>query len=460
MQWRGAVDGWSGHVGRCRAPATAGTYLKHVRMLAAAMGETSPWSVSSGQLEAWLRQQNWSRSSRAKMLVSRRAFYAWAMDEDLCSRSPLAGITVDHRQPGPAPVSPRVVAWAVAIADYLTWLRALAGGVRGRSAYAAHTCSDSRSCTPTLGRSPATTWRCGWPAQIWHRSRRSMRCTVASFYRWAVLAERTSINPAATLQPVKLPRKLPRPITHDALTRALSDGGDRQRLILMLAAVAGLRRAEIAAVHFRDIVGEQLLVRGKGGHHRLIPLHPKLLAELDAERLRRISGRSGSGWSGPYVHPEGHLFPSALTPTHLTAEWVGTIAQGCLPPGWTLHTLRHRFASHAYAAQRDLRAVQNSKVTRSQRRRPGMPRCRTGPGSRPCSAPACEPNPNSPRRNDPATAPVRPRGRVGSSSCCADETADLVDRRSAADARWLLRQRQSEPRSFSDGGAYPECLER
>ena len=111
-------------------------------------------------------------------------------------------------------------------------------------------------------------------------------------------------------------------------------------------------------MHFRDLVGEQLLVRGKGGHHRLVPLHPRLLAELHAERVLRIEGRSGTGWTGPYVHPEGYLFPSALTPDPLTAKWVGRIAQRVLPAGWTLHTLRHRFATQAYGAQRDLRAVQ------------------------------------------------------------------------------------------------------
>ena len=185
-----------------------------------------------------------------------------------------------------------------------------------------------------------------------------MRSAVLSFYRWAVSQKRTDRNPAETLDRVRLPRVLPRPITRDALSQALSDADDRQRLILMLGAVAGLRRAELAGVHMRDIVGQQLLVRGKCGNHRLVPLHPDLLKELDTERVRRIAGQPGAGWTGPYVHHDGFLFPSSLTPTTLTAKHVGRIAQDCLPKGWTLHTLRHRFASHAYAAQRDLRAVQ------------------------------------------------------------------------------------------------------
>lgn len=188
--------------------------------------------------------------------------------------------------------------------------------------------------------------------------RRQMRSAALVFYRWAVLVERTDRNPAESLDRVRLPRVLPRPISSDALSQGLGEADDRQRLILMLGAVAGLRRAEIAGVHMRDVLGDHLRVRGKGGNDRLVPLHPQLASELRSERVRRIEGRPASGWTGPYVHHDGYLFPSALRPEPLKPATIGHIAQECLPKGWTLHTLRHRFATHAYAAQRDLRAVQ------------------------------------------------------------------------------------------------------
>ena len=43
---------------------------------------------------------------------------------------------------------------------------------------------------------------------------------------------------------------------------------------------------------------------------------------------------------------------------HLSPPWVGKLAGRLLPAGWTLHTLRHRFASRAYAGTGDLIAVQ------------------------------------------------------------------------------------------------------
>lgn len=86
-------------------------------------------------------------------------------------------------------------------------------------------------------------------------------------------------------------------------------------------------------------------------------------AELVLERDRRRGGRCGTGWSRPFVHPDGYVFPSTLTPAPLTAAAVGRIARECLPAGWTLHTLGHRFASQAYAARRDLRATRSCPGT-------------------------------------------------------------------------------------------------
>jgi len=51
--------------------------------------------------------------------------------------------------------------------------------------------------------------------------------------------------------------------------------------------------------------------------------------------------------------------------------WVAKLASRFLPTGWSLHTLRHRFATRAYAADRDIIAVQrllgHTSVTTTQR---------------------------------------------------------------------------------------------
>lgn len=114
--------------------------------------------------------------------------------------------------------------------------------------------------------------------------------------------------------------------------------------MVLLAAEHGLRRGggEIARVHTNDLVedllGWSLRVHGKGGKDRVVPLREEL-----ANDLRAL--------------PPGWAFPSP-SGGHLTEHHVGKIIARVLPGGWTAHTLRHRFATVAYAGTRDLLAVQ------------------------------------------------------------------------------------------------------
>jgi integrase len=105
----------------------------------------------------------------------------------------------------------------------------------------------------------------------------------------------------------------------------------------LLAASGGLRAGEISRVHSRDLVGDELVIHGKGGKVRAVPIvDERLLAEL----------RQVDGWAFP------NGYGSHLTPGH-----VSRLLSEALPDGWTAHTLRHRCASVAYAATRDLLAV-------------------------------------------------------------------------------------------------------
>ncbi|MDN5768083.1 MAG: site-specific integrase [Humibacillus sp.] len=139
---------------------------------------------------------------------------------------------------------------------------------------------------------------------------------------------------------------------------ALSVDDDRVRLAVQLAAFAGLRRAEIARIHTRDIEDDCLHVVGKGGHERLVPLHPELRAALRAELARRRVGLPGVGWGSTDPRPDGWLFPSDRPGEPITAGHIAKLVAAALPPGFTTHTLRHRFATRAYRVGRDLRAVQ------------------------------------------------------------------------------------------------------
>lgn len=185
---------------------------------------------------------------------------------------------------------------------------------------------------------------------------RSVRASLRGFYGWAVRTGRLDVDPTTALPTVKTPRRTPRPTPDDVLLDALERAPLRERLMLVIAQRTGLRAGEVARVRREDVVpalaGASLHVRGKGARERLVPLD---------EELARILRLLPAGW----------VFPSSTRPgEHLTAHTVSRLMSAALGPGWTAHTLRHRYASLAYSVERDLRAVQellgHAQVTTTQ----------------------------------------------------------------------------------------------
>jgi len=180
-------------------------------------------------------------------------------------------------------------------------------------------------------------------SQDWSQERRrSVRTTLRGFYRWGVGSGWLSHNPAEGLPVVKATSPNPRPTPDLVYRRAKLAADPRARLMIRLATECGMRRAEVAQVHSRDLErdlgGWSLVVHGKGRRIRLIPLPLSIAVEL--ERL------------GP-----GYAFPGN-DHGHLSAERVGRIIRDLLGDGYTMHGLRHRFATMAYALDRDTFTLQ------------------------------------------------------------------------------------------------------
>ena len=181
-----------------------------------------------------------------------------------------------------------------------------------------------------------------WTAsQSWKaETRKGYRNTLVGFFRWLHDTGRRADDPAASLPKVRKTRPHPRPCPDRHIRAALCDATETERLMLRLGAEAGLRLSEIAAVHARDVLegddGPSLIIRGKGGKQRIVPISEDL--------AERIGG--AHGW----------LFPGRWT-GHVEKSYVSRHLTRLLPKGWGPHSLRHRYATRMYETTHDLLLV-------------------------------------------------------------------------------------------------------
>jgi len=122
--------------------------------------------------------------------------------------------------------------------------------------------------------------------------------------------------------------------------------GPRERMMAQLAGNVGMRRSEVARCRREDLihdgVGWSLIVHGKGDKQRMVPITDKLATEIME-----------------FCPRGGYLFPGNED-GHLSAHYVGKLIGELMPPGWSMHKLRHRFATRGFAATGDLLAVRDA----------------------------------------------------------------------------------------------------
>lgn len=164
---------------------------------------------------------------------------------------------------------------------------------------------------------------------------------LASFFRWAIREEFTDHDPTQRIDRPKVHVGIPRPIDTGDLRRALMQSPNAElTAMLHLAAFAGLRCAEIAALDWGDINGNLMLIHGKGGKERVVPVHPLILRSLRTLPDRRAHG------------------PVFGIPAHRVSHRISHHMNRCGIVA-TAHQCRHWFATAAYEASgHDLRMVQ------------------------------------------------------------------------------------------------------
>jgi integrase/recombinase XerD len=189
------------------------------------------------------------------------------------------------------------------------------------------------------------------------------------FYRFLLGEGARADDPTAQLDAPRMGRPLPKILAEEEIERLIATAaagpgkeGARLRCLIEILYAAGLRVSELVSLPLAAAQRDPrfLLVRGKGGKERLVPLsQPARQALADylgcrAAFLPQSAGIKASRW----------LFPSHGAAGHLTRQRCAQLLKelamsaGLDPARLSPHVLRHAFASHLLDHGADLRSVQ------------------------------------------------------------------------------------------------------
>jgi site-specific recombinase XerD len=126
----------------------------------------------------------------------------------------------------------------------------------------------------------------------------------------------------------------------------------RERMLFATAYACGLRLQEVLNLQIKDIDSARMLVhvrQGKGNKDRLVPISPKLLADLRAYwRLHRPLL-----WLFGNAKQEGPLHPGTVQ-----RQLRRAVQKANLRKAASMHSLRHSFATHMLEAGVDVMTLQ------------------------------------------------------------------------------------------------------
>ncbi|MFO1208354.1 MAG: site-specific tyrosine recombinase XerD [Amaricoccus sp.] len=193
---------------------------------------------------------------------------------------------------------------------------------------------------------------------------------IRQFYRFAFLEGWRDDDPGALIKGPKRARTIPESLSEAEVDRLLDAAehvgrteSDRLRdvCLMQILYATGLRVSELVSLPLAAVRGDprMILVRGKGGRERMVPLSPPARTAL-AAWLAHLDARQ----EGAFRPRSPHLFPARSRRGHMTRErffllvkdlarYAGLDAARISP-----HTLRHAFATHLLAHGADLRVIQ------------------------------------------------------------------------------------------------------
>ena len=200
---------------------------------------------------------------------------------------------------------------------------------------------------------------------------------VRGFHKFAVREGLVAADPASAVRPPAPAKRLPKALPLSDIERILDAAGLpgtalalRDRALLELLYGTGARISEAVGLDLDDLDLEEgtVLLRGKGGKQRLVPVGSYARAAVEAYlvRGRPELSTTGRGLPAVFLNARGGRLSrqSACTVLAKAAERAGVTAE--VSP----HTLRHSFATHLLDGGADVRVVQellgHASVTTTQ----------------------------------------------------------------------------------------------
>ena len=202
---------------------------------------------------------------------------------------------------------------------------------------------------------------------------------VRGFHRFAVTDGLAAQDPAAAVKPPTPAKRLPKALPLEEVEAILEAAGAagttlalRDRALLEVLYGTGARISEAVGLDVDDVdlVDGTVLLRGKGGKERLVPLGSFGREAVSAYLVRgrpELASSAGPGRAGAlFLNARG----GRLSRQSAWAVLVRTADRAGVTRDVSPHTLRHSFATHLLEGGADVRVVQellgHASVTTTQ----------------------------------------------------------------------------------------------
>lgn len=190
------------------------------------------------------------------------------------------------------------------------------------------------------------------------------------FYKFIISEGVREDDPTSTVEAPKQKRTLPQILTEEEMNHVITVAGSKgtpasKRLVCLLEMIysTGLRVSELVGLPLTAYQQDSqfMIVEGKGGRERMVPLTPAAQTSLSkyVEVRKGFVAEGDDGTQGQWLFPsktsiKGHLTRQRFAQMLKDLSKAADMPMGKVSP----HIIRHSFATHLLKNGADLRSVQ------------------------------------------------------------------------------------------------------